>query len=400
MKLRRIGKVSGLFVLSASLMMVGFVTASTLMHQFVEQKIKQPTDQKVVTPSVPDNTIQLTAMGDMLAHDSIVAQAKTAKGYDFTPYFAHIHSLYAGSDLVFCNPETPVAGDTLGVSGYPSFNAPSAFARDLRKTGCNVINLATNHIFDKGQEGIDTSRSVWEAQKPVLLSGANRSEQEQSSVSYATVNGIRCAFVAFADFSNIEGYAAHSINIYHDESLVRRLLGEARGKADLVVVSAHWGTEDSTVVNDDQKQAAKLFAELGADIVIGTGPHVLQSVEEIPRDKEHSTLVLYSIGNMLSSQLQVNELTSAIVSFTVIKQATGVVVEKVQAVPTFMSYDWNAADRAAEQLSTRSHFMLQPLASAGDTVSQMFEGETVATRMQYVKQTLGPKVRLVETDFR
>ena len=400
MKLRRIGKVSGLFVLSASLMMLGFITASTVLHQFVQQKIAEPSDRQSATQVVSDNTLQLTAMGDMLAHDSIVAQAKTADGYDFTPYFTQIHTLYDGSDLVFCNPETPVAGDTLGVSGYPSFNAPSAFARDLRKTGCNTINLATNHIFDKGQEGIDTTRSVWEAQKPLLLSGANRNHDEQSSVSYTTVNGIRCAFVAFADFSNIEGFAPHSINIYHDTDLVTRLLSEARVKADVVIVSAHWGNEDSNQVNDDQKQAATLFTTLGADIVIGTGPHVLQTVQWMNRPDGHKTLVWYSIGNMLSSQLAVDELTGVIADMTIRKTDNGISVEKVQARPTYMSYDWSQADRAAERLSTRTHFMLQPLASAGDRVSNMFENETVATRMTYVKATLGSDVSVVDTELR
>jgi hypothetical protein len=85
---------------------------------------------------------------------------------------------------------------------------------------------------------------------------------------------------------------------------------------------------------------------------------------------------------------------------TIRKTDNGISVEKVQARPTYMSYDWSQADRSAERLSTRTHFMLQLLASAGDRVSSMFESETIATRMTYVKATLGPDVSVVDTELR
>jgi poly-gamma-glutamate synthesis protein (capsule biosynthesis protein) len=196
-----------------------------------------------------NSSITVAAMGDMLAHDSIVAQAKTADGYDFLPYFTNIKQLYESNDAVFCNPETPAAGATLGISGYPTFNAPTEFVRDLRKTGCSVINLASNHMSDKGQPGIDATIDNWEAQKPLALAGANKTAEAQQQISYFTKNDIKVAFLAFADFSNSTPPHSYSVTLYHDTALVDSLLETARKNADVVLVSAHWGTEDSHTVN-------------------------------------------------------------------------------------------------------------------------------------------------------
>jgi poly-gamma-glutamate synthesis protein (capsule biosynthesis protein) len=99
--------------------------------------------RKTVKKIEPSGVVTFAAMGDMLAHDSVVAQARAANGsYDFTPYFSAIKPLYKGADAVFCNAEGLTTGEAFGISGYPAFNAPTEFARDLvLGAGCNVIGL-------------------------------------------------------------------------------------------------------------------------------------------------------------------------------------------------------------------------------------------------------------------
>ncbi len=378
--------------------LIGGVLCLVLLGGYGITRMLLPTPRQSVAPhtqSPPVTTkpvapqIRFAAMGDMLAHDSIVNNARTADGYDFTRYFATIKPLYSDADVVFCNPETPAAGTALGISGYPTFNAPSEFPRDLSKVGCNMINLATNHMYDKGQAGIDGTLSVWREQKPLAIAGANSSSADSEMVSYFTKNGLKVAFVAFMDFSNTPVPNAYSVESYHDKEKTKAKLVTARKNADVVIVSAHWGTEDSSVINEDQKSAAQFFADAGVDVVIGTGPHVLQPVARVSGANGHSTLVWYSIGNMLSSQLKLEELTSGVASFTVIKKDGRINVEKLGFQPTFMAYDWPAADRAAEKLSSRTNLMLYPLSDAGDRLKTMFPGETVASRQQYIMKTLG-----------
>lgn len=352
---------------------------------------EQSTDANQSSPS----SLTFAAMGDMLAHDSVVRQAKTADGYDFTPYFSEITPLYEGKDVVFCNLETPSAGEEYGISGYPTFNAPTEFARDASGSGCNLINLATNHLADKGQAALNATLDEWEQLQPLAVTGANRSADEQQHVRYFEKNGLKVAFVAFADFSNAPLPHEYSVNIYHDEALVRQLLGEARQNADVVIVSAHWGTEDSHEVNADQQQAAQLFADLGADVIIGTGPHVVQQVDWLDRADGGRTLVWYSIGNMLSSQLQTDELTGGVATFTVAKGAQGLTFSDIGFRGTFMSYEWSEADKAAENLLARQNLKLQPLQNAGGE-TQLF-GVTVEERAARLREWLGTGVEMTIT---
>lgn len=328
-------------------------------------------------------------MGDMLAHDSVTNQAKTTDGYDFSPYFRSITPLLAGSDIIFCNAEIPVAGPRYGISGYPAFNAPTEFARDLKGAGCNTVNLATNHLADKGQGALNASIDQWQS-LGVTATGANKSAAQQREVPVIEKQGLKIAFVAFADFSNAPLPAPYSINLYHDKQLVKALLTEARQKADIVMVSAHWGVEDSHTVSAAQRAMAQEFADLGADVIIGTGPHVIQPVTFLERAQGGRTLVWYSIGNMLSSQLHPDQLTGGVARMTLTKQNGQLIFSNVQFTGTFMSYEWSVADRAAHRLLARRQLRLQPLKDA--VAETALFGVSVEERRQKLRQWLGADI--------
>lgn len=332
-------------------------------------------------------SLRFAAMGDMLAHDSVVSQARTTSGYDFSGYFAEIRTLYQGSDVVFCNAESPAAGHEYGISGYPTFNAPTEFVRDLSGAGCNMINLANNHMVDKGQAAVNATLDEWDKYEMLAVAGANRSADEQNAVRYFEKNDIVVAFLAFADFSNAALPHSFSVNLYHDTALVETLMKEARQRADAVIVSMHWGTEDSHEVNSDQRQSAQMLADLGADVIIGTGPHVLQPVEWLTRTDGAQTLTWYSIGNMLSSQLQVDELTGGVAGFTVTNSGKGIAITDISFTGTFMSYEWSEADAKASRLEARRNLKLQPLDNA-QAEARLF-GTTVEERSLKLREWLG-----------
>lgn len=340
------------------------------------------------------HTVTMSAMGDMIAHDTITSNAKTASGYDYTKYFTHIRPLYSSSDAVFCNQESLSSGEEFGISGYPAFNAPVSYAADLQQAGCNVINLGNNHMGDKGPTATSATVSVWEKLKPLAYAGANRSVEEQNQVRYFEKNGIKFAFVAFMDFSNNTTIPSYSVNTYHDTALFEKLVREARAHADVVLVSMHWGTEDSHTVNQDQRDQVAKLASYGADIVIGTGPHVLQPVEYVARPDGRKMLVWYSIGNMLSSQLKLEELLGGVASWRVTKSTQGVVVDQPQFSPTYMSYEWTPSEQAAQDTDARKNPMIYPLSDAGDQLEQMRVNISVTQIRDLAKQWLGSTVTL------
>lgn len=355
-------------------------------------------DSHVTTPSRPSpastpvvHSVTFAAMGDMLAHEPVDISARTASGYDFKPYFVDVEPLFRSADVTFCNPETLAAGSPYTITGYPQFNAPTEFAQDLKDIGCDIFNYATNHVADKGQAALDASLANWDKVAPLAITGANRSQAEQDTVKYFTVHDIRCAFLAFADFSNMALPHPYSVNLYHDTALVERLMREARAHADVVIVSMHWGTEDSTAVNEDQREASQRVADLGADVIIGTGPHVLQPVVELMRHDGGHTLVWYSIGNMLSAQMWVNELTGGVAQWTVTKTDDTIRVSDIEFDATFMSYAYTVTSDGGKMV-TKGTFQLKPLAQAIDGTAKW--GTTVAERTAFVRETLGDAVRL------
>lgn len=342
------------------------------------------------TPKPAEPKLTFTATGDLLAHDTVNQQAKTSDGYNYKPYFSQVKDLMK-ADVVFCNPETPSAGPSFGISGYPSFNAPTEFAKDaVEAGGCNLINLATNHIGDKGLAAAQATLDVWDSLPILAHAGTNRNETEQQTVRYFTKNDIKVAFLAFADFSNVRSFGAPYLNLTSNRSLIEKLVTEARQNADAVIVAMHWGTEDSTAVNWSQTSNAQLLNQLGADVIIGTGPHVLQKVEWLTSSTGHKTLVWYSLGNLLSSQLHNNQLTGGVASFTITKKDGVLTVSDPAFTATFMSYDWPANQRG--NLLARHNLELLPLAKAQTQVAKM--GGDYNERVNFVHQTLGDQVKI------
>jgi poly-gamma-glutamate capsule biosynthesis protein CapA/YwtB (metallophosphatase superfamily) len=345
----------------------------------------------------PEGPIRMLAMGDMLPHDSVNQNALQADGsVSFASFFDGIQPNLAGADAVFCNQEVPSAGVDLGISGYPTFNTYAEFSRDLRQSAdCSLVNLATNHTADMGTAGIAATRAQWDGLEAISVSGANRSPEEQNTIQYGEVRGVKTALLSFAEYSNAP-IDEVSLNSMFDDALVDRLLTEARANSQLVIVSAHWGTEDSSVVNDTQRAFAQRVADLGADVVLGTGPHVLQPVEWVPRADGGETLVWYSLGNMLNTQLGLEQRVGLIASFDIVPGADGgrATVTNPAGVLTWMHYDWTAEEEAARQLDARNSLSLQPLAASGDLLARTRYGVTPEQIAAQAAAILGPVVQL------
>ena len=333
-------------------------------------QIKPPEE----TNTNPDK-IRIVAVGDMLPHDSINAAAKTGDSYDYTPLLSEVTQYLDGGDVTYCNQESPSAED-LGVSGYPTFNAPTEFSRDMQKSGCNVINLANNHIADKGQPGIDGTLQTWRALKPLAFAGANSTPQEQVQPRYFEVNGIKFAFIAFTDLSNNMDIPEHSVNMFSND-MVAKVASEASRNADYVIASAHWGVEDSETVTPAQRGWAQVMADNGVDLILGEGPHVLQPVEMVTATGGREVPVWYSLGNFLSSQLEVNQLIGgmAVIDFDI--SGGKMEMEKMSFMPTYMHYEWTPEQAAAEDLLARTNLKLYPLANATEPMSKSQLSTTV-----------------------
>lgn len=346
-----------------------------------------------ITKSAPKKTttkqtIRLIASGDMLAHDSINQQAQTENSYDYAPYFQNVKSIFSRADIRFCNQEIPTAAPVVGaVDGYPSFNAPIQFATDLSKVGCDVVNVATNHANDKGQAGIVATRNHWDTLQKKAIAGANRSIEEQRAVQYFSVKGSKFAFLAYNYESNNKALTPYGVNMF-DEELMKAQLAEAKANNAYIVVSMHWGTEDSPGIDAAQQRWSQFLADHGADVVLGTGPHVIGPVKKLPKQGGGETLVWYSLGNLLSTQLKIEELIGgfAVMNYTI--QGGKAQLESIGFLPTYMHYEWTKQQEMSQDLLARKNISLYTLDQAAEPMARSLHQTTADTQKQRIEAIL------------
>lgn len=322
-------------------------------------------------------TIRLVATGDMIAHDSVNANAKKSDGsYDYASLMSGMKPYFEKADIRFCNQATPAGGEPFGISGYPVFNAPIDFARGIEGVGCNLINIGTNHTNDKGQGLIDATVAAWDNRKGILaVSGANRSLGEQNQSRTFTVKGLKFAFLSYTTYTNNAAVTPHGINMYTD-AIATAQVAEAKKNADFVIVSMRWGTEYSADINGQQEAIAQTLTNLGADVILGHGPHVLEPVKKMKStDGTKESTVWFSLGNFLNTQVETEALIGGFAVMDI--DAATKKVATTSFMPTYMHYEWTAAEKRANNLLARKNLQMIALDLARDLMAKSTTGTTV-----------------------
>ena len=262
----------------------------------------------------------LVMVGDALIHGLVYQTANKYadyKGYDFKPMLKYTKEIVEDYDLAYYNQETILGGTELGLSTYPMFNSPYEVGDAFLDAGFNLVSLATNHTLDRGEKAILNSRNYWNSKKEqVIAAGSYSSEEERDEVIVKESNGIKYGFLSYTVQTNgltIPSGKNYLVNVYSKDK-VKEDVEKYRDKVDLLMVAMHWGEEYMTYPVNSQKEIAKYLASLGVDIIIGCHPHVVQPIDFID-----NTLVVYSLGNFVSSQVGVERLTGLMASTDIIK---------------------------------------------------------------------------------
>lgn len=349
-----------------------------------------PGGTKITGGSQSDNTIRLLAAGDFIAHDSINEAAKQGDSYSYINLMDDFPAIFKKSDIRFCNDSILNGGKRLGITGYPYFNSPTEFVTDMGRLGCNLVNTASNHSFDFGQANIDASVDAWDAVPNTLaVAGENRSQQEHDAVHYFTVKGVKFAFLAYTSYVNSKTSAAKSYGVNQfSEDFARQQISEAKANgARAIIVSMRWGTEYSGQVDDRQKSQAQFLADNGVQLVLGHGPHVLQPVETLTGTDGNKTIVWYSLGNFLNSQIPAETLFNgvAVIDFDIKANK----FTTMQFLPIYMHYEWTAAQAKAEDAAARKNLHLYLLEDANQRmIDDQQLDTTIAEQKRRISDTL------------
>ena len=269
------------------------------------------------TPTV--ETVHFSATGDDLIHDGIFLQAKERGGdhYDFDAAYAAMQGYYDRFDVNWLNQETLV-NDDYEPSGYPMFSTPGDITNALYNVGFRVFSLSNNHTYDKGAAGIAATLRFWETMpEDVITTGLWKGEADYGRIPIQTIDGVKIAYLSYTEHTNgIPRNSKMTANIIYtsQQDVIEQQVRAARQEADFVVVGVHWGVEDSHNITQAQRTLAQSLADWGADVIIGTHPHVLQDAEWRTAADGRNVFVAYSLGNFLSTQSKPDQLIGAILT--------------------------------------------------------------------------------------
>ncbi len=266
-------------------------------------------------------TVRFLATGDNLIHSGIYQQAaarSTDGTYDFSFAYENIASYVAAADIAVINQET-VVDPNKEPSTYPTFNSPAELGEEMVSLGFDVFNMANNHILDKGTSSVLAALDFWDS-LGVLTCGAYRNDEDLNTVHMMEVKGVTFSFIGVTEHTNgISLPSDTDVRLIYtsNEELIQQQIEMAKEQSDVVVVNCHMGTEDSHVVTEAQQELYEKMVDWGADVIIGNHPHVLQKVEYMLKPDGGQALVIYSLGNLISTQSSAPNLIGGLMDFDV-----------------------------------------------------------------------------------
>ena len=316
----------------------------------------QPPQAIETEPAFEEYDITLMALGDNLIHMGIVRTGMLADGSrNYSFLFEGISSFLDKADIKMINQETPLAGNELGFHGYPLFNSPTEIGDAIVNAGFNVVLHASNHSADQGISGLDNCVAFWRTYPEVLLTGIHEPAQSRE-IPLLTIKDKTFAILNYTygpNYGSAPDNLASRMDILCNIDPQSKLIDfttlnpqviedikAAEEIADMVIVCPHWGTEYATTPSSYQEAFAKQMTEAGADVIIGTHPHVVQPVRMIQADNGNTALCYYSLGNYVSTQKNGQSMLEGMawVTFHVTENGISLSTEDTGIIPLVCHY--------------------------------------------------------------
>ena len=281
---------------------------SSIITATTGETVQENAKESEKEPELSDE-YKIVMVGDVLLHTPVEESYRQADGgYDYDSLFANTKDEISSADLALVNQEVIIGGSELEISGYPCFNADFSLCDSLVDAGFDVICHATNHALDKGQAGLLNCAKNWKKQYPqITVLGIH------DSADTSTACGADPEILELGDFKVAVlnyTYGTNGIPLPEDMPYAVDLLDEeqvaadicrAEEMADFTIVCPHWGTEYRLTPDASQEKWVRIFLENGADLVLGTHPHVIEPIEWVTDPENgHEMLVYYSLGNFVN----------------------------------------------------------------------------------------------------
>lgn len=273
-------------------------------------QIIPPELSEVPKPRPYSTEAKLIAVGDIMMHDSQIKSGYNpkTKTYSYETFFEEVQDILSTGDWVIGNLETPLAGAELKYTGYPRFNAPAELADAIKEAGFNILTTANNHSLDRNEKGVLTTLENVKL-RGIYPVGTATSAAESEEILIIENNQISMAIIAYTYGTNgipIPKGKDYLVNVIKEEEIVKDIIEARQLGADIVTVALHFGSEYQRQPNAQQKKLVEVLIKAGADIILGSHPHVVQPYQifEVPQagGKIKKAVAIYSMGNFISNQ--------------------------------------------------------------------------------------------------
>ena len=270
----------------------------------VAQQVTSP--DTTVQPLADTTEITLLFAGDVMGHMPQINSAfdSSSGTYDFNPVFSPVKPLISGADIALANLETTLAGKPF--SGYPQFSAPDSLATALKNAGFDILITANNHCLDRGKEGLERTIAMLDSFR--IPNTGTFIDENARTLRYPLIyeaKGFKLAFLNCTYGTNgIPVTKPNVVNFIDTIQLKQDIAKAKQANVDYTIVTIHWGIEYERTENAGQRKIAAFLLKNGADMVIGSHPHVVQPVVKYYTSADSSSynIVVYSLGNYVSNQ--------------------------------------------------------------------------------------------------
>jgi len=277
----------------------------------------------LLNPAAP--RISFGAAGDILLDRGTRANI-LRHGVDFP--FEEVAGLIRGFDLAYANLESPVSSRGRSTGKLYCFRGDTNFFTGVQNAGFDIISIANNHTIDWGQTAFFDTKDIIEDRGliPVGFSSAGAAP----APVIVEKNGLRFAFFAAVGFPlrGVVWPLSLSGPCQADSAALADAVRKIRPDVDFVVVGMHWGEEYVYRPMAENVRWAHLLVDAGADLIIGSHPHILQSIE-VYKDR----LILYSLGNFVYDQHKTYQRQSGVFACVFRKGA----IDSAAFIPAFLN---------------------------------------------------------------
>lgn len=245
-----------------------------------------------------EKPITLMFVGDIMLDRGVEHMIEKYGNGDYKFPFLKIADFLKKADILFGNLESLISDRGQKVGSIYSFRADPKAIEGLTFAGFDILSVANNHIFDYGREAMeDNFKRLKEAKIDFVGGGFNKNE-----ACLPRVKEVRKTKIAFLAFTNLgtrywQATKNRSGICWLEKENLKEYIKKAKGLADIIIVSMHFGEEYRQKPTLEQKYFAHLAIDSGADLVIGHHPHVIQEIEKYKRG-----FIAYSLGNFVFDQ--------------------------------------------------------------------------------------------------